>query len=71
MLYAIYMQVIPLWIVSVPLLVAPIFFFIRSPKTDMRGGSSAEFSGNVQVQFLILANTTIAVWLLAVMLRLA
>jgi 4-hydroxybenzoate polyprenyltransferase len=71
MLYAIYVQVIPLWIVSVPLLVAPIFFFIRSPKTDMRGGSAAELSGNVQVQFLILANTTIAVWLLAVMLRLA
>ena len=71
MLYAIYMQVIPLWIVSIPLIVAPILLFIRSPKTDMRGGSSADFSGNVQVQFLILANTIIAVWLLAVMLRLA
>jgi len=71
MLYAIYVQVIPLWIVSVPLIVAPILLFMRSPKTDMRGGSSAEFSGNVQVHFLILANTIIAVWLLAVMLRLA
>ncbi len=71
MLYAIYVQIIPLWIVSVPLIIAPIFFFVRLPQTDMRGGASANISGNVQVQFLILANTTIAVWLLAVMLRLA
>ncbi len=70
MLYAVYVQVIPLWIVSVPLLVAPIFFFLRTP-TDARGGVSADVSGSVQMQFLILANTTIAVWLVAIMLRLS
>ncbi len=71
MLYAIYVQVIPLWIVSVPLLVAPIFYFVRPPKTDMRGSESADVSGNVQVQILVLANITIAVWLVAIMLHLA
>src|SRR5258708_6141421 len=71
LLYALYVQVIPLWILSVPLLVAPIFYFVRAPKTDMRGTVIAEISGSVQMVFLILANTTIAVWLLAVMLRLA
>ncbi len=68
MLYAVYMQVIPLWIVAVPLVVAPIFMFTRVPKGDMRGGAAADASGNVQVQFLVLANLTIAVWLIAVML---
>ncbi len=71
LLYAIYVQVIPLWIMSVPLLIAPIFYFVRTPTTDMRGAAIAEVSGTVQMQFLVLANTTIAVWLLAVMLRLA
>ncbi|MEP7287134.1 MAG: prenyltransferase [Chloroflexota bacterium] len=70
MLYAIYLQVIPLWIVSVPLLVAPIFFFMRPPKTDMRGTAAADVSGNVQVQIVVLANITIAVWLFAIMLKL-
>ncbi len=71
LLYAIYAQVIPLWILSVPLLVAPVFYFIRMPATDMRGATIAEVSGSVQMLFLIIANSTIAVWLLAVMLRLA
>jgi len=71
MLYAIYVQVIPLWIVSVPLLVAPIFYFVRPPKTDARGSESADVSGNVQVQILVLANVTIAVWLVAIMLHVA
>lgn len=70
MLYAIYVQVIPLWIFSVPMLIAPIFYFVRPPKTDMRGSAHADVSGNVQVQMLVLANLTIAVWLIAMMLHL-
>jgi 4-hydroxybenzoate polyprenyltransferase len=70
-LYAIYAQIIPLWIFSVPLVIAPIFFFVRRPKVDMRGTLITEFTGTVQVQILIVANITIAVWLIAVMLRLA
>jgi 4-hydroxybenzoate polyprenyltransferase len=71
MLYAIYKQIIPLWIVSIPVLVAPVFYFVRTPQSDMRGGPIAEISGTVQMQFLVLANVTIAIWLIAVMLRLA
>jgi 4-hydroxybenzoate polyprenyltransferase len=70
MLYAVYVQVIPLWIISVPMLIAPIFYFVRPPKTDMRGSAHADVSGNVQVQILVLANITIAVWLIAMMLHL-
>ncbi len=70
MVYAVYVQVIPLWIISVPMLIAPIFYFVRPPKTDMRGSAHADVSGNVQVQMLVLANITIAVWLIAMMLHL-
>src|SRR5260221_2478092 len=70
MVYAVYVQVIPLWIISVPMLIAPIFYFVRSPKTDMRGSAHADLSRNVQVQMLVLANITIAVWLIAMMLHL-
>src|SRR5258708_32634672 len=70
MLYAFYAHVIPLWIISVPMLIAPIFYFVRPPKTDMRGSAHADVSGNVQVQMLVLANITIAVWLIAMMLHL-
>lgn len=69
-LYAMYKQVIPLWILSVPILLAP-FFFVRAPKTDMRGTAIAEVSGNVQVVFLLVANVMIAVWLIAMMLKVA
>jgi 4-hydroxybenzoate polyprenyltransferase len=70
-LYAVYVQVIPLWIISVPLLIAPVFYFIRPPKTDARGGPSADVSGDVQTQILVLANITTAIWLFAIMLHLA
>lgn len=69
MLYAVYIEVIPLWIVSVPLIAAPILFLIKTP-TDMRGGVAADMSGNIQMQLLIVANLTIAVWLVAIMLGL-
>jgi 4-hydroxybenzoate polyprenyltransferase len=70
MVYAIYMQVIPLWLVSVPLLVAPIFFFVRGPKSDARGTAAVDASGGMQIQVTVLGNVTIAVWLIAIMLRL-
>ncbi len=69
MVYALYMHVIPLWIVIVPLIVAPIFLFTRAPAGDMRGGVAVDRSGSVQVQFLVIANVTIAVWLIATMLH--
>jgi 4-hydroxybenzoate polyprenyltransferase len=80
MLYAIYVQIIPLWIVSVPLLIAPpVFYAMRAPKNDqytapgvdMRGTTAADASGMVQVQILVLANVTIAAWLIAIILHLA
>ncbi len=67
MLYALYMHVIPLWIVAVPMVITPIFMFTRGPKGDMRGGVAVDASGSVQVQFLVIANLTMAVWLVAVM----
>jgi len=69
-LYALYLQVIPLWIVGVPLVVAPIFFFINQPKTDMRGTEKVDFSANAQVPVIVMGNVTIAVWLFAIMLKL-
>jgi 4-hydroxybenzoate polyprenyltransferase len=69
MLYALYMQVIPLWIVIVPLIVAPIVMFMRAPTTDMRGAVAPDRSGTMQVQLLVIANMTIAVWLIATMLH--
>jgi 4-hydroxybenzoate polyprenyltransferase len=72
-LYAIYVQIIPLWIFSVPLVGAPLFYFLRGQgskmKTDMRGTAIVDFSGNIQMQFVILANVTIIVWLIALMLH--
>lgn len=68
MLYALYMQVIPLWIVIVPLLIAPIMLFSRTPTRDMRGSTTTDISGTMQVQLLLIANLTIAVWLVVTML---
>jgi hypothetical protein len=44
---------------------------VRAPKTDARGTAAVDVSGNVQVQILVLANATIAVWLFAIILGLA
>ena len=44
---------------------------MRPPQQDMRGAMITEISGNVQANMLVLANVTIAVWLIAVMLHLA
>lgn len=70
MVYAIHIGLIPLGILIAPLIAAPIIFLIKTP-TDMRGGVAVDMSGNIQQQLLILANLTIAVWLMAIMLRLS
>jgi 4-hydroxybenzoate polyprenyltransferase len=69
MIYALWMQVIPLWIMTVPLLVLPIFYFVRVPMKDARGTESEDITGNAQVPLLVIVNITIAVWLIATMLR--
>jgi 4-hydroxybenzoate polyprenyltransferase len=70
LLYALYRQVIPLWIALIPLLVAPVFYFVR-PKGDMRGGTAADVTGSMQIQVLILANCITFAWLVAAMLGFA
>jgi hypothetical protein len=39
------------------------------PQTDMRGSVAVEASGMIQVQFLVVMNLTIAVWLAEVVFR--
>ena len=70
MIYAIHIGLIPLGILIAPLIAAPLIFLIKTP-TDMRGGVAVDVSGNIQQQLLILANLTIAVWLVAIMFRLS
>jgi 4-hydroxybenzoate polyprenyltransferase len=70
LLYTLIRQVIPLWIVLIPLLVAPVFYFVR-PKGDMRGTAAVDLTGGMQIQVLILANVITVVWLIAAMLGLA
>ncbi|MBZ0285062.1 MAG: prenyltransferase [Anaerolineae bacterium] len=62
MLAAIAQGVFPLWLGVVLLISIPISIFI-SPKTDMRGSEAVEISGGLQVQGLVVANLTIAAWL--------
>ncbi|HVO41988.1 MAG TPA: prenyltransferase [Aggregatilineales bacterium] len=70
LVYAVYMQMIPLWIVGLVVIGAAIISFVRTP-TDMRGGEAVEFSGNMQMHLLIIANIAIAAWLIAAMLHMA
>jgi 4-hydroxybenzoate polyprenyltransferase len=71
MLYALWMQVVPVWLLSVPLIIMPIFYFFRPPASDMRGTEAVDFSGSVQAPLLIVANVIIGVWLVAIMLNIA
>lgn len=59
---AIVQGVFPLWLGVVLLISIPISIFV-SPKTDMRGGEAVEISGGLQIQGLVVANLTIAAWL--------
>lgn len=58
----------PYWLGLVLVAAIPISMLIR-PQTDMRGSEAVEASGMVQVQFIVVMNVTIAVWLAEVILR--
>jgi len=62
LLAAIVQGVFPLWLGIVVLISVPISI-VLSPKTDMRGGKAVDVSGGLQIQSLMVANLTIAVWL--------
>lgn len=61
--------VFPLWLGLVVLVSVPIVLFLgRHNTTDMRGNETTDILGLVQMQFLIVANITLLVWLIAVFL---
>lgn len=68
LLAAIVQGVFPLWLGLVVLVAVPISMIFR-PKTDMRGGEAVEISGGLQVQGLVIANLTIAAWLVYVLFK--
>ena len=68
MLYAFYVHVVPLWILAVPLIVVPVLIFTRGPSRDMRGNEAADPTAGMQVQTILVANITIAAWLIVTML---
>ncbi len=64
--------IFPLWIVIAPIVAAPVvFYLLRSKQTDMRGGKSADVTGDVQLPMILLANCAVIVWLVVVLLRIA
>jgi 4-hydroxybenzoate polyprenyltransferase len=66
-LAAIVQGAFPLWLGIVILIAVPISS-VFSPKTDMRGGKAADVSGGLQIQTLMIANFTVAVWLASVIM---
>jgi 4-hydroxybenzoate polyprenyltransferase len=62
MLAAILQGAFPLWLGVVLLLSIPVSMLFRS-QTDMRGGVAVDVSGGLQLQSLVVANLTVAVWL--------
>jgi 4-hydroxybenzoate polyprenyltransferase len=62
MLAAIVQGAFPLWLGLVLLVSVPVSMLIR-PRGDMRGTEAVDLSGSVQVQFVIVANLIIGVWL--------
>jgi len=58
----------PLWLLIVPVVLAPLLFIFR-PSTDARGTTAIDASGRVQMGFLIVANAVVLVWLIAALLR--
>lgn len=60
-LAAVIRQVFPLWL-GLVLLFSVAVSMLFKPKTDMRGTKAADTSGHLQVQGLMAANLTIAVW---------
>jgi 1,4-dihydroxy-2-naphthoate octaprenyltransferase len=68
LLAAIVQGVFPLWLGLVLVAAIGVSMFFR-PQTDMRGSAAVEVSGMVQVQFIVVMNLTIAVWLAEVVFR--
>jgi 4-hydroxybenzoate polyprenyltransferase len=54
----------PLWLVIVPVVMAPLFFWFR-PSTDMRGTEAIDMSGRIQLGAMIIANAAVLIWLIA------
>lgn len=57
----------PLWLALVPAACAPLMLLVR-PSADMRGTQAIDFSGRAQIGFIVIANVTVIVWLLAALL---
>lgn len=55
--------VLPIWLPFVGVGVFAVVMYLYRPGMDMRGGQVADTSGNIQIQFLITANATVALWL--------
>lgn len=67
LLIAIFNDVFPLWLGLIPLISAPIVFFLfRNKTTDMRGSETDDLMGLIQMQLLLIANITLIGWLIAV-----
>jgi 4-hydroxybenzoate polyprenyltransferase len=60
-LAAIIRQAFPLWL-GLVLLVSAAFSMLFRPTTDMRGSKFVDTSGSYQIQGLMVANLTVAVW---------
>lgn len=65
---AIIQGVFPLWLGLVLVAAIGVSMFFR-PQTDMRGSAAVEVSGMVQVQFIVVMNLTITVWLAEVLFQ--
>lgn len=68
LLAAIVQGVFPLWLGLVLLASVPVSMIFR-PRTDMRGAEAVDISGGMQIQGLLVANVTIAVWLISVLVQ--
>ncbi len=62
-LSAFVLGVLPIWLPFVGVGVFAVVMYLYRPGMDMRGGQVADTSGNIQIQFLITANATVALWL--------
>ena len=67
LIIAIFQSIFPLWLGLIPLISAPIIFFLyRDNTTDMRGNETDDPMGLIQMQLLLVANITLMGWLIAV-----
>jgi hypothetical protein len=69
LIYAVVAGIIPLWVVAVPILLSPLLVLMRNG-ADSRGTKAVDISGSVQNRVLVIANVTVAVWIIALFLRL-